>query len=219
MKTRRLRLTYANVISTLSLFLVLGGGAYAASTLPKHSVGTKQLQAAAVTPAKLSSAAKATLTGPTGAAGAKGAQGERGERGEKGQQGEHGLNGERGPVGPTEGFVAGNPPGGAAELDLVTESISLSQPGRLFVTGSGKFGFTCPVGAVETGLYVDGVGLPGSIAVFASGVETQLTMVGMTSGTIAAGPHQIVIGARCTSGTIGGGGVSRTGLDAILLGA
>jgi hypothetical protein len=42
------RVTYANVVSTLCLFVLLGGGAYAASELPKDSVGSKQLKARAV---------------------------------------------------------------------------------------------------------------------------------------------------------------------------
>ncbi|MGN6201881.1 MAG: hypothetical protein ACTHNY_05700 [Solirubrobacterales bacterium] len=55
-KTRRLRgtLSYANVVSTLCLFLVLGGGmAFAATKLAKNSVGTKQLKKNAVTAAKI----------------------------------------------------------------------------------------------------------------------------------------------------------------------
>ena len=48
------KLTYANVISTLCLFLLLGGGAaFAASQLGKNSVGTKQLRKNAVTTAKI----------------------------------------------------------------------------------------------------------------------------------------------------------------------
>ena len=47
------RLTYANVVSTLCLFLLLGGGAYAATKLPKNSVGTGQLKKNAVTGAKV----------------------------------------------------------------------------------------------------------------------------------------------------------------------
>jgi hypothetical protein len=43
MRRVRDRLTYANVVSTLCLFLLLGGEAYAATQLPKNSVGTKQL--------------------------------------------------------------------------------------------------------------------------------------------------------------------------------
>jgi hypothetical protein len=42
------RLTYANVVSTICLFAVLGGSAYAAITLPPKSVGTKQLKNKAV---------------------------------------------------------------------------------------------------------------------------------------------------------------------------
>jgi hypothetical protein len=47
------RLTYANVVSTLCIFVLLGGGAYAATRLPKNSVGTKQLKNGAVTGAKV----------------------------------------------------------------------------------------------------------------------------------------------------------------------
>jgi hypothetical protein len=88
----RRQLTYSNVISTLCLVLLVGGGtAYAATEmLPKNSVGTKQLAKEAVTPAKLSKASKATLTGPigpTGSTGAAGAQGPKGDRGEKGETG------------------------------------------------------------------------------------------------------------------------------------
>lgn len=47
------RLTYANVIATLALFLALGGASYAAFKLPKKSVGTRQLKPEAVTGAKV----------------------------------------------------------------------------------------------------------------------------------------------------------------------
>lgn len=53
MKNRK-RFTYANVASTLLVFLALAGGtAFAASQLGKNSVGTKQLKKNAVTTAKL----------------------------------------------------------------------------------------------------------------------------------------------------------------------
>lgn len=45
----RARLTFANVLSVISMFVVLGGGAYAASTLPNNSVGTEQIQRDGVT--------------------------------------------------------------------------------------------------------------------------------------------------------------------------
>ncbi len=50
----RVRLTYANVMSTIGIFLVLGGAtAFAATQLAKNSVGTKQLRKNAVTAAKI----------------------------------------------------------------------------------------------------------------------------------------------------------------------
>jgi hypothetical protein len=48
MKRFRPRLTYANVIASLALFIALGGAAVAAG-LPKNSVGPKQLKKGAVT--------------------------------------------------------------------------------------------------------------------------------------------------------------------------
>src|SRR5690349_17915584 len=50
----RKRLTYANVMSSIAVFLVLGGGAaFAAGQLGKNSVGSKQLKKNAVTAAKI----------------------------------------------------------------------------------------------------------------------------------------------------------------------
>jgi hypothetical protein len=86
MNRLRGHLTYANVVSTLCLFLLLGGGAAVAVTtvLPKNSVGAKQLKAGAVTPVKLSTASKASLTGPQGPPGAVGPKGAPGQPGESG---------------------------------------------------------------------------------------------------------------------------------------
>jgi len=52
---RRLRgkLTYANTMATIAVFIALGGSAYAAAQLKKNSVGTKQLKKDAVTGAKV----------------------------------------------------------------------------------------------------------------------------------------------------------------------
>ena len=66
------KLTYANVVSTLCLFVLLGGSAWAAKTLhvPPDSVGTRQIKAKAVTSGKIANAsitsakvAEGTLTG------------------------------------------------------------------------------------------------------------------------------------------------------------
>jgi len=71
----RKRLTYANVMVTIAVFLALGGGAYAASKLPNNSVGTKQLKNGSITLAKLSGAAKSALKGAIGPQGQAGPQG------------------------------------------------------------------------------------------------------------------------------------------------
>jgi hypothetical protein len=85
MQKLRSRLTYANVIATLALFLALGGGAaFAASNLGKNSVGTRQLKKNAVTGAKVKDGSlsvgdfkagqlPAGERGPQGATGASGA--------------------------------------------------------------------------------------------------------------------------------------------------
>jgi hypothetical protein len=53
-KQIRKRLTYANVMSSIAVFLILGGAtAFAAVQLGKNTVGTKQLKKNAVTAAKI----------------------------------------------------------------------------------------------------------------------------------------------------------------------
>jgi hypothetical protein len=66
-KQIRKRLTYANVMSSIAVFLVLGGAAFAAAQLPKNSVGTKQLKNNAVTTAKIKKEAVAAAKIKAGA--------------------------------------------------------------------------------------------------------------------------------------------------------
>ena len=88
-------LSYANVVSTICLFVVFGGTAYAATTLPNKSVGSAQLKANAVTSEKVQDGAllrkdfKAgqLLAGPRGSVGATGAPGAQGPGGPQGAQG------------------------------------------------------------------------------------------------------------------------------------
>jgi hypothetical protein len=94
------KLTYANVIATLALFVALGGAGYAAVKLPKNSVGAKQLKAGAVTPTKLAKATTASLLGARGPIGPQGQQGAQGPQGVPGTPGPKGAPGEPGPQGP-----------------------------------------------------------------------------------------------------------------------
>jgi Collagen triple helix repeat (20 copies) len=109
----RSKLTYANVIATIALFLALGGGAWAATTLPKNSIGSTQLRNGAVTGEKIRSGSliasdfaegelPAGTPGPTGQQGEDGPRGLRGfpgEEGATGADGEQGLQGEQGNTG------------------------------------------------------------------------------------------------------------------------
>jgi hypothetical protein len=82
----RRHLTYANVMSSIAVFMVLGGSAYAAATLPRNSVGSKQIKSNAVSSSKVKNGSllakdfksgqlKAGPAGPTGPAGPAGANG------------------------------------------------------------------------------------------------------------------------------------------------
>ncbi|MGN6202186.1 MAG: hypothetical protein ACTHNY_07255 [Solirubrobacterales bacterium] len=67
MKMLRKRLTYANVMSSLAVFLVLGGATALAAGLAKNSVGSKQLKKNAVTSAKIKNNAVTTAKIENGA--------------------------------------------------------------------------------------------------------------------------------------------------------
>jgi hypothetical protein len=101
LKRFRFRPTYSNVVATLALFFALAGGAWAATQLPKESVGSTQLAKGAVTPAKLSDQAKKGFTGARGEAGAQGALGPRGNEGQRGENGAAGATGPQGIRGAT----------------------------------------------------------------------------------------------------------------------
>jgi Collagen triple helix repeat (20 copies) len=101
LKRFRFRPTYSNVVATLALFFALAGGAWAATQLPKESVGSTQLAKGAVTPAKLSAQAKKGFTGAPGEAGPQGALGPRGNDGQRGENGAAGATGPQGIRGAT----------------------------------------------------------------------------------------------------------------------
>ena len=93
------RLTYANVMATLGVFLALGGVGYATVVLPANSVGTRQLRNDAVTGDKVKPRSLLATSfklgqipaGPQGLAGSVGPQGPAGPAGAKGDPGPAGL--------------------------------------------------------------------------------------------------------------------------------
>ncbi len=93
----RSRLTYANVVASLALFIALGGVSYAAIKLPKNSVGASQIKKNAISGSKVKNSAltgsdikdksltasdfSGPVQGPQGAAGPAGAKGDTGAPG------------------------------------------------------------------------------------------------------------------------------------------
>jgi collagen triple helix repeat protein len=164
----RRHLTYANVAATLALFLALGGAAYAATQLPRNSVGTGQLKAEAVTAGKIAKKARQQLqgaTGPqgpqgkTGKAGAKGATGARGAQGATGAKGAPGIDG----TGPAFEVVGTNKAipglivaqGLAPGSYVISADLTLSNPSATAVvtctlTGGGEATTTVAAGSFTT---------------------------------------------------------------------
>jgi hypothetical protein len=136
MRNLRSRLTYANVISTLCLFMLLGGGAYAATQLPKNSVGAKQLKTGAVTGKKIKKGtidtSKLTASAVTTLKGAKGDTGAAGPQGIQGLQGPQGLTngGAYATVAPPSGgsFVGDHPGFSAVRKPASTEGVYCLTP-------------------------------------------------------------------------------------------
>lgn len=141
------RLTYANVMSTLAVFMVLGGTAYAAKQLPKNSVGSKQIKRNAVTSSKVKNRSLRAVDFkrgqlPRGAAGAAGAAGP------AGPQGPAGAGGANGPQGPAGADGPAGPAGPAGATNVMVRS---SAP-QVITGGSWAFiKIDCEAGEVATG--------------------------------------------------------------------
>lgn len=86
----------ALVVATLALIVSLSGVAYAATALPRNSVGTLQLKNGAVTTKKVKNRSLVALDFklgqlPAGAAGAQGIKGDKGDKGDTGATGSAGV--------------------------------------------------------------------------------------------------------------------------------
>jgi hypothetical protein len=148
----RARLTYANVVATLALFIALGGSSYAALQLPKGSVGKKQLRKNAVSSPKvkpgslLLSDIKPTerpkLRGVQGPQGVPGVAGPQGLQGIQGPPGEPGAPGATNVTVRTNNSSAGTTVGG---FESVTTQC---QPGEVAL-GGGPIVFGMAGTAVE----------------------------------------------------------------------
>lgn len=215
-------------IGLLALFIALGGTSYAATKLPKNSVGSTQIRSGAVSEAKLAKAVKSKLgktgpkgatgasgpagpAGPPGPAGAAGATGATGPRGPQGEQGPIGPEGPQGPAGPTSAGVGGvngsvNVGAFTSTLTFSQASVTLPATGRVLVTATGDFRIACGAQACSQtiGVAVGGMTVPGAFVQLSAGANgtahQEGTIAGVVSG-VPAGTHQVVLGTKVTAGT------------------
>ena len=186
------KLTYANVISSIALFIVMGGGAYAASTIANNSVGTSQIKANAVNSAKVKNGSLLAKDFKTGQLPA-GAQGPRGADGATGPTGPTGLTGPAGSKGD-----AGDPTAPAVSGDLYSGQLSVVLPAaESFVVTGATFPRPLPVGVAtpsvdyRAGAVADAncpaigtAAVAGVICIYAyqSGAVSSLSSSGSSSG-------------------------------------
>lgn len=203
-----------NAISLTALCVALGGTSYAATTLGRNTVGTAQLRAHSVTPAKLAKAAQpltatqlrdvitGVVTDPAnnltiqvkaqqGDKGDTGSQGPQGDPGVKGDTGSQGVKGDTGNKGDT------GLPGGAQVYGHVAGDGTL--------TSSSGMSVTHPV----TGTYcVSSVVHPvnGLVATIDTVGATNLTVtVSMSVGADCAGRDGQVTVTNLDSHSVGDG--------------
>jgi len=132
MKPRLPKLSYANVVSSLALFVALGGVSYAAVTLPAGSVGHKQVRSRAITTQQIRDH---TLRKRDFRAGVL-TSGVGGLQGEPAPQGEPGPQGERGPQGPAGDPAAALTSGSVGTSQLQQGSVTYNKLGIVPVHAS-----------------------------------------------------------------------------------
>jgi hypothetical protein len=189
----RSRLTYANAMSTIALFVALGGGAYAV-TVPRNSVGPKQLKANAVTAAKVKN--RSLLASDF----------------KRGQ-----LS-----LGTAARADDLDPPASPSGTDVARMTLTTHSAGKIFVIGSLRDPFlTCADAACSTewGAYVDDKPVPNTGSKLSalpgeSDGYSFNTLYGVTTDKVAPGNHVIRI-VRTDSPGIDSVGQLGTQLSAI----
>ena len=213
-----------NGIAYVALFVALGGTSYAAASLPKNSVGSRQLKSSSVNSRvvkdkslKVQDFARGVLQsgphgpqGPQGIPGAQGLQGipgAQGLQGEKGESGGKGDKGDTGDVGPTEGtstdFYTRTSTPFAYDTLIDRSDVTTTVGGKLLVTKTvASLEMSCnPASPWSVWLALDGVRVPGTVMPFIPNatVLRNITLVGVTSQVVPAGTHDVALAIDCDS--------------------
>jgi hypothetical protein len=212
----------ALLVAVLALVVAMGGTSYAALSIGRNSVGSKQLRSNAVKSAKVKNGSLLARDFKAGQlpAGAPGATGAAGPQGVAGPQGE---------AGPTQGKARGFSDPAAASLAVTDKfTITTTTPGSLYVSASLDTAVGGCTAAADCkfhfGLYVDGKPVPGTKVEVGypanSGHGFQnLSTVGIAPG-IEPGDHLVELRWIDFSGTVTGSFDQNYGnVGAILLGS
>jgi hypothetical protein len=170
----RSAVTYANVLSTVAVFIALGGASYAAISLPTNSVGTAQIRNGAVTLPKLGVAlasSAAQIPAPQVVPGFS--------------------------CGSSGGFGSDAPScPGPRTVRLVSTSITLKRRANLLVFGTGVAGSAEASGTVQVQLHVvldqgrSGPGAPYSVTTITPNSTASASLIA-TLTNIPAGRHTV----------------------------
>jgi hypothetical protein len=213
------RLSYANVIATLALFVALGGSSYAAVELSRGEVKGKHLAANSVSSGKVKNRSLRARDFRAGQlpAGPQGPAGTQGPAGPQGVQGAPGIQGLPGPTQASVGGGVGALPADPFEVSLLSHPIQTRTAGRLFVYGKARLTVNCTNTFARTGLYVDGDPVPGSAYTHPQATPTPISIAGVT-GELPAGNHTVVLATACDNGDWTGSSTGAESISAILLG-
>ncbi len=207
----REKLSYANVMATVAVFITLGGVGYAASQLPKNSVKAKQIAKNAVKGPEIAANSVGTSEVTNGSLLSDDFGAGEIPAGPQGPAGNDGQPGATGPPGPTLGKTetialppAIEPLVLGAPVDAVT--INLPTAGRLLVTADADgFGVVVdcdPNSGGTVGLYADGtIPIQGTSRTVSNGAAEPYHVSGVTD-VLPAGSHQVGYGANCTGASI-----------------
>ena len=188
----RAKLTFANTVSLIALFVALGGAGYAAVVLPKNSVGAKQIKKDAVRKAEIKRGAvrgaeirDGSLTGGEFSPGTllEGDKGDKGDAGATGQAGTPGVDGAPGVPG-APGSPGADGLDGAAVRQTYTASPVVVQNGTFH-----DIGFTPGTGVSfspdEAYLFISQVGLTIEDTCTGGSVDSVKVMLILGAQTIA----------------------------------
>jgi hypothetical protein len=229
----RERMTYANAMATLAMFIALGlGSAWAATELGRNSVGARQIEKNAVKRPEIAKNAVRKAEVRKNAIGtAEVMDGALLEQdfapgqlpaGPPGEQGERGPQGE---PGPTEGFGLDAFSASLPSEQLVdNESFTTTRAGRLFLAMTIRPVLVdCSLGDPRFFLEIrtDGVDtrVPGAVADVPDNARHSVHLSGVTSTSVPPGEHEVLARIDCPSGTATNTSVSGdSGVSAIVLG-